>query len=208
MSIGKFIVFEGNEGTGKSTHITFAAEYLQKSNIDCIVTREPGGTEFGESVRNILLDSNSSLDPTSEAILFYASRVYNYKNIILKALNEGKYVICDRFHYSTLVYQGITQGNKEVIAMHNVLDSYFSNNISLIIHLDAPIEACYQRINKRKTSDKFEKQGRELLIKIKSAYNEVFKENSKVVSIDTDNDKKSVQNKIKDHLYKLLNDKP
>jgi len=207
MSIGKFIVFEGNEGTGKSTHISFAADYLRKNNINCIITREPGGTEFGESVRNILLDSNSSLDPTSEAILFYASRVYNYKNVILKAINNGKYVICDRFHYSTLVYQGITQGNNEVIGLHNVLDSYFSNNISLIIHLDASIDACYERINRRDTSDKFEKQGKELLVKIKSAYAEIFKENPKVVLIDTEKDKKSVQNQIKEHLDKLLNDK-
>ena len=208
MSIGKFIVFEGNEGTGKSTHISFAADYLEQNNINCIVTREPGGTEFGESVRDILLDSNSSLDSTSEAILFYASRVYNYKNVILKAINNGKYVICDRFHYSTLVYQGITQGNDEVIGLHNVLDSYFSENISLIIHLDASIESCYERINKREKSDKFEKQGKELLIKIKSAYTEIFKENSKAVLIDTDNDKKSVQDKIKIYLDKLLNDNP
>ena len=208
MAIGKFIVFEGNEGTGKSTHISFAADYLKEKNIDCIVTREPGGTEFGESVRDILLDSNSSLDPTSEAILFYASRIYNYNNIILKAMSDGKYVICDRFHYSTLVYQGITQDNNEVIGLHNVLDEYFSTNISLIIHLDASVEACYERINKRKISDKFEKQGKEFLIKIKSAYCEIFKKNSKVVLIDTDNDKKFVQDEIKGYLDKLLNDKP
>ena len=130
MAIGKFIIFEGNEGTGKSTHITFAADYLNKSNIDCIITREPGGTSFGESVRDILLDPDSSLDSVSEAVLFYASRVYNYNNVILKALRENKYVICDRFHYSTLVYQGIAQNNNDVIELHKVLDPYFSKNIS------------------------------------------------------------------------------
>ena len=77
MSIGKFIIFEGNEGTGKSTHISFAADYLKKNKIECVVTREPGGTKFGESIRDILLDSKSNLDSTSEAVLFYASRVYN-----------------------------------------------------------------------------------------------------------------------------------
>ena len=88
MATGKFIIFEGNEGTGKSTHITFAANYLKKCNIDYIVTREPGGTSFGESIREILLNPDSSLDSISEAVLFYASRVYNYNNIILKALKE------------------------------------------------------------------------------------------------------------------------
>ena len=78
MTIGKFIIFEGNEGTGKSTHITFAADYLNKSNIDCIITREPGGTSFGESVRDILLDPDSSLDSVSEAVLFYASNFQSF----------------------------------------------------------------------------------------------------------------------------------
>ena len=124
MAIGKFIIFEGNEGTGKSTHIQYASDYLKKCNIECIVTREPGGTTFGESVRDILLDTNSSLDSVSEAVLFYASRVYNYNNVILKALSEGKYVICDRFHYSTLVYQGMAENNEKVIQLHKTLDSY------------------------------------------------------------------------------------
>ena len=136
----KFIVFEGNEGTGKSTHINFASNYLAQKKIKHIVTREPGGTSFGESVRSILLDKNSDLDSLSEAMLFYASRVFNYNNIILKALNDGKYVICDRFHYSTLVYQGLAENNKRVIELHELLDSYFSEHISLIIHLDASIQ--------------------------------------------------------------------
>ena len=204
--MGKFIIFEGNEGTGKSTHITFAADYLKENNIECIITREPGGTSFGESVRDILLDTNSCLDSVSEAVLFYASRVYNYNSIILKALNDGKYVICDRFHYSTLVYQGITQNNKDVINLHNALDPYFSKNISLIFHLNASIETCYSRINKRAVSDKFEKQGRELLIKIDSAYQEIFKDNTKVVTISTESDKTSVQKNIKKHLDILINE--
>ena len=205
MSIGKFIIFEGNEGTGKSTHISFAADYLKKNKIECVVTREPGGTKFGESIRDILLDSKSNLDSTSEAVLFYASRVYNYNNIILKALNEGKYVICDRFHYSTLVYQGITQNNKDVIELHDVLDPLFSKNISLIFYLDASIETCFARINQRNSSDKFEKQGKELLVKIKSAYSKVFKNNSKVTLISTDDDKKNVQEQIQNYLDKLIN---
>ncbi len=206
MAIGKFIIFEGNEGTGKSTHITFAADYLNKSNIDCIITREPGGTSFGESVRDILLDPDSSLDSVSEAVLFYASRVYNYNHVILKALRENKYVICDRFHYSTLVYQGIAQNNNDVIELHKVLDPYFSKNISLIFHLDASIETCYSRINEREISDKFEKQGKDLLIKIKSAYLDTFKKNSKVVNISTDAEKDKVQKSIKGHLDRLIDE--
>lgn len=202
----KFIVFEGNEGTGKSTHIKFASNYLTEKKIEHIVTREPGGTDFGESVRSILLDKNSDLDPLSEAMLFYASRVFNYNNIIMKALKSGKYVICDRFHYSTLVYQGIAENNKKVIELHKTLDSYFSKHISLIIHLDASIENCLSRINSRKASDKFELQGEKFLIKIKSSYEEIFKNNKKAIKILTDEERSIVQNNIKKHLDKLINE--
>jgi len=117
---------------------------------------------------------------------------------------KKKYVICDRFHYSTLVYQGITQNNNEVIELHKVLDPYFSKNISLIFHLDASIETCYSRINEREISDKFEKQGKDFLIKIKSAYLDIFKNNIKAVNISTEAKKDKVQKNIKDHLDRLL----
>ena len=202
----KFIVFEGNEGTGKSTHIKFASNYLAQKKIKHIVTREPGGTSFGESVRSILLDKNSDLDSLSEAMLFYASRVFNYSNIILKALNDGKYVICDRFHYSTLVYQGLAENNKRVIELHELLDSYFSEHISLIIHLDASIQTCLSRINTREVSDKFEEKGEDFLVKIKSFYEQVFLNNKKSIKILTDNSVSDVQKNIQNHLDKLIDE--
>ena len=206
MSNKKFIVFEGNEGTGKSTHIKFASNYLAQKKIKHIVTREPGGTSFGESVRSILLDKNSDLDSLSEAMLFYASRVFNYNNIILKALNDGKYVICDRFHYSTLVYQGLAENNKRVIELHEVLDSYFSEHISLIIHLDASIESCLSRINKREVSDKFEEKGKDFLVKIKSSYEKIFLNNKKSIKVLTDNSIGDVQKNIQKYLDKLIDE--
>jgi dTMP kinase len=206
MTHKKFIVFEGNEGTGKSTHIKFASDYLTQKKIDHIVTREPGGTSFGESVRSILLDKNSDLDSLSEAMLFYASRVFNYNNTILKALNNNKYVICDRFHYSTLVYQGLAENNKRVIELHKVLDSYFSEHISLIIHLDASIETCLSRINVREESDKFEQQGKDFLIKIKLSYEKIFLDNKKAVKVLTDSNISDVQMSIQKHLDKLIDE--
>ena len=170
------------------------------------MTREPGGTSFGESVRSILLDKNSDLDSLSEAMLFYASRVFNYNNTILKALNNNKYVICDRFHYSTLVYQGLAENNKRVIELHKVLDSYFSEHISLIIHLDASIETCLSRINLREESDKFEQQGKDFLIKIKSSYEKIFLDNKKAVKILTDSNISDVQMNIQKHLDKLIDE--
>jgi dTMP kinase len=139
-------------------------------------------------------------------MLFYASRVFNYNNIILKALDDNKYVICDRFHYSTLVYQGLAENNKRVVELHRVLDSYFSEHISLIIHLDASIETCLSRINTREVSDKFEEKGKDFLVKIKSSYDQVFLNNKKAVKVLTDSSMNDVQINIQKHLDKLIDE--
>jgi len=206
MTSSKFIIFEGNEGTGKSTHISFASSYLTQKKVKHIVTREPGGTPLGESIRSTLLDQNSSLDALSEALLFYASRIINYNQIILNSLEKNEYVICDRFHYSTLVYQGIAVNDENVIKLHKVLDSYFSKNISLIFHLDASIENCLSRIESRSSSDKFENQGKDFLVKIKNSYNQIFENNNKVVKIMTDSGKENGQKIIATQLDKLINE--
>ena len=93
------------------------------------------------------------------------------------------------------------------MSLHEILDDYFSKKISIIFHLDASIENCLSRINSRTSSDKFESQGEELLVKIKSAYNQVFKGNNKVIKIMTDEKKILVQQNIAKHLDKLLNAK-
>jgi|TARA_B100000959_G_scaffold66716_1_gene70777 dTMP kinase len=206
MKKGKFIVFEGNEGTGKTTHITFASNYLKSKDISHIITREPGGTPLGEKIREILLDSNSKLDAISEALLFYSSRIVNYNTIILEALNKGEYVICDRFHYSTLVYQGMVQKNDQVISLHNTLDSYFSKDISKIFFLDSEISSCLQRINRRESTDKFEQQGEEFLVAVRDSYHKIFKDNSKVTIIRTDNKKEVAENLIREEIDKIINE--
>ena len=203
----KFIVFEGNEGTGKSTHIDFASKHLNKNKIDHIVTREPGGTPVGESIRKILLDNKSNLEPFSESLLFYASRIINYHSLILEALNNNQTVICDRFHYSTLVYQGLYNSDQNVVNLHKVLDPYFSKRISIIFHLDADIDTCLSRINKRKNSDKFESKGKDFLIKIQNGYDSVFKDNKKVIKIQTNQDTNIVNSLITKHLDELINAK-
>ena len=206
MRDNKFIIFEGNEGTGKSTHIDVASKHLNKNKIADIITREPGGTPAGEDIRKILLDAKSNLEPFSESLLFYASRIINYHDVILRALDNHQTVICDRFHYSTLVYQGLYHSDQSVINLHKVLDSYFSKRISIIFYLDADIETCLERINKRKSSDKFETKGKDFLIKIKENYEKVFSNNKKVIKIKTDKEKELVQREITEHLNKLINE--
>ena len=111
MVLGKFITFEGGEGSGKSTQARLLSEQLWRVGIHTFITREPGGSPFAEALRHVILDPNmpphSSL---SEALLFYAARADHLDNTVRPALNSGLWVICDRFIDSTRVYQGEAGG--------------------------------------------------------------------------------------------------
>jgi dTMP kinase len=108
---GLFIAFEGVEGSGKGTQIRLARAYLESQGRDVIVTREPGGTELGDRLREALLDpATGTLTPRAEALLFAASRAQHVVSVIRPALDEGKIVLCDRFVDSSLAYQGAGRG--------------------------------------------------------------------------------------------------
>ena len=108
---GKFITFEGGEGSGKSTQARLLADRLKARGIDAVLTREPGGSPFAERVRALLLDpATPSHSALSEALLFYAARADHLDKTIRPALAAGRWVICDRFSDSTRVYQGVAGG--------------------------------------------------------------------------------------------------
>ena len=108
---GKFITIEGIEGVGKSTNIDFIASYLKGHNINLMTTREPGGTELAEKIREILLNPHKEDVPEiAELLLFFAARSFHLSNVIKPALAEGKYVVCDRFTDATVAYQGSGRG--------------------------------------------------------------------------------------------------
>ena len=106
-----FITFEGIDGSGKTTQLRLLHEVLQKQNIPTVVAREPGGTEVGEAIRQILLHSGTQdLKPLSELLLYYASRHQNLCHNILPALERGQWVLCDRYADASLAYQGYGRG--------------------------------------------------------------------------------------------------
>ncbi len=108
---GKFIAFEGCEGSGKSTQLKLLAEYLIGHGVDFILTREPGGSEISEQIRGIILNGkNTDMCDECEALLYAAARVQHLKQTVMPALEEGKLVICDRYIYSSLAYQGYARG--------------------------------------------------------------------------------------------------
>ena len=198
--MSKFIVVEGSEGVGKSTQIKTIKLFLEEHKIEYILTREPGGTSFGESIRSIILDQNNDTDNLTDSLLFYASRYENYNKIILPALKNGKTVICDRFHYSTLVYQGIVGDDELVKKVHNIFDSIFSKSIDHIIYLYTDPEESLKRISRRSITDKFESRGLEYLNKLNKAYESIFSNMDNVIKLNTSRDKEITK---KDLLEKL-----
>lgn len=102
MEKGKFIVFEGGDGSGKSTILEMIYNYLKEKGIECVKTREPGGIKISEDIRTIILDTNNTeMDSRTEALLYAAARRQHLVEKVIVALNEGKIVLCDRFVYSS-----------------------------------------------------------------------------------------------------------
>ena len=201
----KFIIIEGNEGVGKSTQIKSIEKYLNKHDIDFVLTREPGGTKIGNALRKIILDENYESQGITDALLFYASRFENYNKVILPALDNNKTVLCDRFHYSTLVYQGMLENNELVKKIHKIFDEIFSEKIDHVIYLRTTPEESFRRISKRTRTDKFESKGIEYLKKIDTAYQDLFSSMHNVIEIDTSGDKDLTEEKIFQELNKIFN---
>jgi dTMP kinase len=201
----KFIVVEGSEGVGKSSQIKIIEQYLIDNKIDYILTREPGGTSFGESIRDIILKDDNNTEELTDSLLFYASRYENYKKIILPALDAGKTVVCDRYHYSTLVYQGIVGNNSSVKAIHEIFDAIYSKMIDHIIYLYTTPKESFKRISKRSVTDKFESRGLSYLEDLSNAYELVFNGMKNITKIDTSEDKDITKGNLIKSLDKMFN---
>ena len=120
MNRGYFITFEGGDGSGKSTQIGILKDSLTNAGYDVILTREPGGTEISEKIRELILDpANSEMDDMTEAFLYAAARSQIVRQLIKPALEEGKVVICDRFVDSSIAYQGFGRGLGDAVGVIN-----------------------------------------------------------------------------------------
>lgn len=155
MKRGKFITFEGGEGTGKSTQAKKLAERLETLGIPTLVTREPGGTALGEDIRALIMKDRPQ-DPVTELLLFAAARAEHMTAVIRPALDEGTWVVSDRFIDSTRVYQGkLYRVEPELIAL---LEKYTVSpdfpDLTLI--LDLPPEAGMERATSRGTLSRYD----------------------------------------------------
>ena len=151
---GIFISFEGTEGSGKTTQIRRLAQRLDAKNYQMLVTREPGGTQIGEAIREIIKDpiKSQNMYPETELLLFAASRAQLVREVIVPALKEKYFVLCDRFLDSTTIYQGVARDiGTERVAMIN---DFAVNGVlpDLTIVLDVPAEIGFDRIKSRNES--------------------------------------------------------
>ncbi len=142
MTRGKFIVFEGGEGAGKSTQARLLAASLEERGIACVVTREPGGTPGAEAIRGLLLGSEGEgWHPRAEALLFAAARSDHVERLILPGLERGAWVICDRFVDSSRAYQGGAGGlcDADVMALHRVGSQGLLPDLTLLIEVSPEV---------------------------------------------------------------------
>lgn len=133
-----FITLEGIEGSGKTTQIARLVDFLEGKGLECIATRQPGGTLIGENIRSILLDpASKALEPTAELLLYMADRAQHIHELIRPCLMDGKTVVCDRYYDATVVYQGFARGLdiKLIRKLHHLLFEGLKPDITLLLDL-------------------------------------------------------------------------
>ena len=165
---GKFITFEGVDGAGKSTHIDKVISFLESQNISVKRTREPGGTKLGEKLRELLL--HDEMDPETETLLMFAARRQHIAEIIKPALDEGVFVVSDRFTDATYAYQ---YGGKQVAySKIQTLEAWVHPDLKadLTLLFDLPVEISIDRLKKNRTPDKFEKESEAFFNRLRNVY--------------------------------------
>lgn len=198
---GRFITFEGGEGTGKSTQIKKLAERLKAARMRTVVTREPGGSPGAEIMRHLVLSGMGKLlGPDAETLLFAAARDDHVHAVILPALNRGAWVLCDRFYDSTRAYQG-SLGSVPlglINAMQRVTIGDLKPDLTLI--LDLPVEIGLQRAATRRgsgTPDRFEGEKLSFHQGLREAYRKIAADDAaRCVLIDANSDPDTVAARI------------
>ena len=205
--MSKFIVLEGIDGSGKTTQMKYIDEFLSTQNIKYICTREPGGIKISEDIREIILDKNNiTMDNKTEALLYAASRRQHLVEKILPALCEDYHVICDRFVYSSLVYQGYARGIgiEEVFDINNF--AIQNKTPDLTIFIDVDTEIAFKRMQRRKDMDRLDLENVDFHKRTLDGYRTVMEKYKwNIIKIDGNLDQMKVFEQIESVLIKELN---
>ena len=199
-----FITLEGIEGSGKSTNIKVINNYLNDKNINYINTREPGGSEVGDQLRNILLNTEKKLSNQTELLLMLADRVNHIETLIQPNLEKGITVISDRFMDSSYAYQG---GGREMglDTITKIIDGLNIIQPNLTLLFDLPVEMALERARKRSKLDRFESEDYDFHQRIRETYLFLADEDSERIKIiDASKDIEEVKSQVRKILEQKL----
>lgn len=203
---GLFITLEGIEGAGKSTHLAFLREHIESAGVPLVVTREPGGTELGEKIRELLLHSaDNSMCADTELLLMFAARAEHLDKIIRPALADGRWVLSDRFTDATYAYQGGGRGvAPERIAL---LETWVQGDLrpDLTLLLDVPVEVGLARAGDRGLPDRFERENGEFFARVRQAYLDLARRApERIRVIDAGQSREQVEQRIAATLHEVV----
>jgi len=199
-----FITLEGIEGSGKSTNIKVINNYLNDKNINYINTREPGGSEVGDQLRNILLNTEKKLSNQTELLLMLADRVNHIETLIQPNLEKGITVISDRFMDSSYAYQG---GGRQMglDTITKIIDGLNIIQPNLTLLFDLPVEMALERARKRSKLDRFESEDYDFHQRIRETYLFLAEEDSERIKIiDASKDIEEVESQVRKILEQKL----
>ncbi len=203
---GVFITFEGVEGAGKTTNIDYIAENIVAAGHEILLTREPGGTELGEAIRELLISKDfPEMHHNTELLLMFAARAEHLQRKIIPALEQGKWVLCDRFTDATYAYQGagrnIAIDNIQVL--ENLVQGSLRPDYTFLFDIDADIGLA--RAQNRGEADRFEQQHIDFFNRVRSEYLKMAEENkTRYRIIHAQYDLNTVQSQIDDLLSQIL----
>lgn len=207
MNKGYFIVLEGPDGSGKSTISEIICEKLKEKGFSVVHTREPGGIEIAEEIRNIILNpKNTSMDARTEALLYAASRRQHLVEKVVPAINEGKLVICERFVYSSLAYQGYGRGLgfDDILKINDfAIGEHYPD---MTIYLDINEEEGLKRIENRAFKDRLDNESINFHHLVNEGYKEVLRRFKDTKVVDATLSIDEVVNKCLELINELIND--
>jgi len=203
---GAFITIEGIEGVGKTSSLATIERHLRARGLEAVVTREPGGTPFGERLREHLLNGDHAepIAPEAEALLMFASRAQHLAQVIVPALERGQWVVCDRFTDATFAYQGGGRGvDRELLeCLRTGVQKGLEPDLTLL--LDAPVDIGRARIADR-PHDRFEREHADFFERVRAVYLELAERNPKRIRrIDAALPKDHVERQIEEVLDRFV----
>lgn len=204
---GKFITFEGGEGSGKTTIIRQLAEELIAAGYNVVTTREPGGGKISEAIRDIILDKkNTEMDARTEALLYAASRRQHLVEVILPGLNENSIILCDRYLDSSLAYQGVARGLgiSEVYKMNQFATDGILPDCTFYIDID-PEVGLRRIVENNRIQNRLDLEQKEFHDKVRTGYLELANMYpNRMRVIDGNQSKEEVYKDVKEMIFNTL----